>query len=209
MKKNCLLLIILLVSFTENYAQNIANARSQGIGSSVTVSGIITNGDELGPIRYIEDSSAGLAIYDPNNVVGVNRGDSITVTGNLIDYNGLLEIQPVTNLINHGPGYSITPQIITPNQLNEPTESELVKIENVEFDNAGTIFNVGTHGFTSNGQSGIIYVRAGHPLEGSLIPSAIVSLIGISSQYTSHPFKESIKTYKQVWHFWNCRHKRQ
>ena len=111
MKKNCLLLIILLVSFTENYAQNIANARSQGIGSSVTVSGIITNGDELGPIRYIEDSSAGLAIYDPNNVVGVNRGDSITVTGNLIDYNGLLEIQPVTNLINHGSGYSITPQI--------------------------------------------------------------------------------------------------
>ena len=184
MKKNCLLLIILLVSFTESYAQNIANARSQGIGSSVTVSGIITNGDELGPIRYIEDSSAGLAIYDPNNVVGVNRGDSITVTGSLIDYNGLLEIQPVTNLINHGSGYSITPQVITPNQLNEPTESELVKIENVEFDNAGTIFNVGTHGFTSNGQSGIIYVRAGHPLEGSLIPSAIVSLIGISSQYT-------------------------
>ena len=178
------LILLMLFTISSISAQNIANARSQPLGTTITISGIITNGDELGPIRYIEDNSAGLAIYDPNNVSGVSRGDSITVTGDLIDYNGLLEVQPVSSLINHATGYTITPQIINPNQLNETTESELVMIENVIFDNAGTTFNVGTHGFTSNGQAGIIYLRTNHPLIGDLIPSATVSLIGISSQYT-------------------------
>ena len=102
-----------------------------------------------GPIRYIEDATAGLAIYDPVVMSNVNRGDSITVTGVLVDYNGLLEVQPVNELINHGSGYAINPQIITPNQIGENTESELVSIEYVEFENAGQVFSVGTHNFES------------------------------------------------------------
>ena len=46
------------------YTQDILTARSQGVGANVTVTGVITNGDELGPIRYIEDATAGLALYD-------------------------------------------------------------------------------------------------------------------------------------------------
>ena len=102
------------------YTQDIATARTQGEGATVTISGIVTNGDELGsPIRYIEDASAALAIYDPEVMGSVNRGDSITVTGVLVDYNGLLEIQPVNDLTNHGSGYSINTQLITPNQIGE------------------------------------------------------------------------------------------
>ena len=118
------------------YSQDIVTARTQGEGTTVTISGIITNGNELGsPIRYIEDATAALAIYDPDIMGSVNRGDSITVTGVLVDYNGLLEIQPVDLLTNHGSGYSITPQLITANQIGEDTESELVSIENVVFEN--------------------------------------------------------------------------
>ena len=154
------------------YSQNIASARDQGEGAIVTISGVVTNGDELGgPIRYIEDATAGLAIYDPVVMSNVNRGDSITVTGVLVDYNGLLEIQPVNELINHGSGYAINPQIITPNQIGENTESELVSIEYVEFENAGQVFSVGTHNFSSDGQNGIIYIKAGSSLENTLIPS--------------------------------------
>ena len=59
--------IFLLIGFIglqlKLYTQDIATARSQGEGAIVTVSGIVTNGDELGsPIRYIEDASAALAI---------------------------------------------------------------------------------------------------------------------------------------------------
>ena len=77
------IIIITLLSTSFFYAQDIANARTQSIGASVTISGIVTNGDELGPVRYIEDATAGIAVYDPTNLTGVDRGDSITVTGNL------------------------------------------------------------------------------------------------------------------------------
>ena len=181
--------IFLLIGFfgfqLNLYSQNIASARDQGEGAIVTISGVVTNGDELGgPIRYIEDATAGLAIYDPVVMSNVNRGDSITVTGVLVDYNGLLEVQPVNELINHGSGYVINPQIITPNQIGENTESELISIENVEFENAGQVFSVGTHNFESGSQSGIIYIKAGSSLENKLIPSCPVRITAISSQYS-------------------------
>ena len=176
-------LVLLTLCLSSMKAQNIASARTQTIGSTVTISGIITNGDELGPIRYIEDATAAIAAYDPTNLVGTLRGDSITVTGELVDYNGLLEIQPVNNFSNHGTGYSINPQIITPLQIDENTESELVQIENVFISNGGSNFTQGTHNFSANGENGILYLRNGHPLIGSLIPAAPITLIGIASQY--------------------------
>ncbi len=63
MKKLKLLFFITILFGTVN-AQDILTARSQGVGANVTVTGIATNGDELGPIRYIEDGTAGLALYD-------------------------------------------------------------------------------------------------------------------------------------------------
>ena len=181
--------IFLLIGFIglqlNLYSQDIATARTQAEGATVTISGIVTNGNELGsPIRYIEDTTAALAIYDPEVMGSVNRGDSITVTGVLVDYNGLLEVQPVNNLINHGSGYSITPQIITPNAIGENTESELVTIEEVVFENAGQVFSVGTHNFSAGGQSGIIYIKAGSELENTLAPSCPVNMTAISSQYS-------------------------
>ena len=178
------IIIITLLSTSFFYAQDIANARTQAIGASVTISGIVTNGDELGPVRYIEDATAGIAVYDPTNLTGVDRGDSITVTGNLIDYNGLLEIQPVSNFTNHGNGYTITPQLITPLQIDENTEAELVEIQNTIIDNGGSNFTQGLHNFSSNGESGILYLRSGHPLIGQIIPTGPITIIGISSQYT-------------------------
>ena len=34
------------------------------LGSTVTITGIVTNGDEMGIIEYIEDGTAGIALYD-------------------------------------------------------------------------------------------------------------------------------------------------
>ena len=187
MKKITILIIITLI-FQTGYAQNILTARQQGIGANVTVTGIVTNGDELGPIRYIEDGTAGLALYDlTTNLLlsGCVRGDSITVSGTLVDYNGLLELNPTSAAFIHSNNNVLpTPQNLTPNQIGEATESELVQIDNVIFNSGGSLFTVGTHDFTANTESGKIYIRNGHPLENSLIPSGPVTLIGISSQYT-------------------------
>ena len=183
MKKTTTLIIATLISVV-GFAQDIATARSQGVGATVTVTGIVTNGDELGPIRYIEDSTAGLALYDPTALSGVVRGEEVTVSGVLVDYNGLMEMTPVNSNITNSTGNSIIPQLITPIQVGENTESELVQINNVIFNSGGSLFIVGTHDFTANGETGKVYIRAGNPLENSLIPIGPITLIGISSQYT-------------------------
>ena len=96
-------IIALLLSIV-SFGQDLFTVRSQGVGSTVTATGVVTNGDELAPIRYIEDPTAGLAIYDlssNNYLANVVRGDSITITGVLVDYNGLLEMNPTSAAIIH------------------------------------------------------------------------------------------------------------
>lgn len=183
--KPILLMMVCFACGIQINAQDIAAARQQALNSEVTVSGIVTNGDELGsPIRYIEDETAGIAIYDPEIMGNVERGDSISVTGTLVDYNGLLEIQPVSNLTIHGSGFNVNATTITPLEIGESTESEFVRIYNVLFENPGEEFSVGTHSFSSNGQSGIIYVKADSDLEGETIPSCPSTIKAIVSQYS-------------------------
>ena len=184
MKKITTLIMATIFSVVGFAQTDIATARNQGVGATVTITGIVTNGDELGPIRYIEDATAGLALYDPSSLVGVVRGDEVTVTGVLVDYNGLLEMTPVNSSNTNNAGNSSTPQIITPNQIGEATESELIQINNVIFNSGGSLFTAGTHDFTSNSELGKVYIRGGSPIENSLIPMGPVSLIGISSQFT-------------------------
>ena len=184
MKKN-IFLIILNLAFTSVIAQvDIATARNQGIGANVTITGIVTNGDELGVIRYIQDNTAGMALYDAS-LSSFQRGDEVTVSGTLVDYNGLLEMNPVNSNSINSTGNTVSPQIVTPNQIGESTESELVQIDNVIFNNGGAVFTANTtFDFTSNNQTGRIYIKTGHTLVGRLIPMGPVTLIGISSQHT-------------------------
>ena len=183
MKKTTTLIFATLLSVV-GFTQDIATARAQGIGATVTITGIVTNGDELGLIRYVEDATAGLALYDPSALVGVVRGDEVTVTGILVDYNGLLEMTPVNSSLTNTTGNSVVPQLITPIQVGESTESELIQINDVIFNNGGSSFTSGTHDFTSNGETGRVYIKIGSPLENTLIPMGSITLIGIASQFT-------------------------
>ena len=78
---------------------------------------------------------------------------------------GSLEMNPTSSAIIHSSSNSITPQIVTPIQIGENTESELIQIDNVIFNNGGGLFTVGTHDFQSNGETGKIYIRTGHPFK--------------------------------------------
>jgi phosphatidylserine/phosphatidylglycerophosphate/cardiolipin synthase-like enzyme len=180
----CFLYLILILS-SQTYGQsNIADARLLGVGSTVTVSGIVTNGDELGIIRYFQDNTAGLAAYD-TQLSGLNRGDSVTITGVLFDYNGLLEIQPVSAFVVHSSGNIIPqPLLITPVQMGENSESELVRINDVTFQNAGQAITGNTsYTLTSGASTFSMYIRTGSNMIGQVLPNGTIDLVGISSQY--------------------------
>ncbi len=164
---------------------SIAEARSTALQTEVTISGVATHGPELGIIRYIQDGTAGIAAYGAITET-VLRGDSVTITGILKDYNGLLELDPISNLVNHGAAINLVEaEEFSLGNIGESTEGKLVSLSNIVFQDGGGTFSANTeYTITNAGQDGNIYVRTGHPLVGELIPVGTVNLTAISSQFT-------------------------
>jgi phosphatidylserine/phosphatidylglycerophosphate/cardiolipin synthase-like enzyme len=186
MKTRIFTIFLMFIALGMNAQISIDSARTLGVGATVTVRGIVTNGGELGPIRYMQDLTAGIAVYS-SSLSNVNRGDSIEVTGTIKSYNALLEIDPVTSFTVLSTGNTLpTPEITVPDSLNENREAELLRINGVTFTtNPGGTFSSNTsYNFTVNGQSSTIFVRSNHPLIGTVIPSGVVDLVGICSQYS-------------------------
>ena len=185
MKKILFLLLFTVVTVTVN-AQSIAAARALGAGQVVTLSGVAVNGSELGVIRYLQDAGAGIAIYS-SGLSNVTRGDMVTVTGTLVDYNGLLEVAPVTSFTINSSGNPLpVAQVVTPTQLDETTEAELVQINDVTFANGGATFGLNTnYNFTASGQSGQIRITgSGNSLIGTIIPTGPVALTAVASEFS-------------------------
>ncbi len=188
--KNIFTFILVLAPFI-NQALTIAEARNLPAGTVVTLSGIVTNGQELGNIRYFQDGTAGIAAYGAT-VSSILRGDSITVTGTLKQYNNLLELDPVSGFTIHSSGNTLPAAlVITPSQIGESYEGQLVKINDAMFLNvpAGSNFSGNTnYNLTSNGQNFVIRVVNTSPLVGKPIPASFCKVTAIISQYsTSNP----------------------
>jgi len=149
-------------------------------------------GQELGNIRYINDGTGSIAVFSTQlnatvrgDAILVTRGDAILVTGVLSDYFGLLEITTLTAFQNLGGGNNLpAPIVTTPLLLDETTESHLVRIDGVVFNNGGgTFMGNANYAFTSNGENGQVRIAANTNLVGQPIPSGAVSLIAVCSQY--------------------------
>ncbi len=185
MKKIVFIILILTVIRVEIRAQaTIQEARNLGPGASVTITGIATNGDEFGVIRYVQDATAGIAAYG-SAVSGVEPGDEVTISGTLKNWNNLLEIDPITSVNINSSGNSLpNAQIITPSQMDESYEAEIIRIDNAVFSDGG-VFSGNTNYFVvASGQYAQIRINSNSNLVGQPIPMGEVSLIGICSQYS-------------------------
>jgi phosphatidylserine/phosphatidylglycerophosphate/cardiolipin synthase-like enzyme len=188
--KNLILIIAGLLTSQLLMAQvPISTARSTSVGQTVTITGVVSNGAELGPIRYMQDATGGIPIYDSGFGAVVTRGDSVTVTGELVLFGTLLEIVNVTSQTVHASNQTITPLVVTPSGMGPSNEGELVQINNVTFANQGGTFVSGTLSFTdANGvQSSNIYLSSSHSLIGTTIPQTPVNITGLSSQFSNSP----------------------
>ncbi len=174
-----------IISTIQLYSQEkISNVRNLQ-GEQVTVSGIVTNGEELGAIRYFQDETAGLAMYG-NLVQNVKRGDSVTVTGTLKNYNNLLELDPVKSVTVHSSNHQLPmPKIITLDEMSEEYESRLVQIKNVEFVDASGTFSGGTnYEIMAGNATAELRIDRNAPIVGEVIPTGTFSLTAILSQYS-------------------------
>jgi hypothetical protein len=186
MKK--LILSVALTCFGQQlFAQTIEQVRNLGIGQTVTVKGVVTNGSELGPIRYIQDGTAGIGCYG-TNLASVQKGDSITAVGVLFEFNGLLELSPTNSYTNHGQAV-VQPaaQVIPIPSAGEALEGQLVRFDNVTFVQTGS-FATGnsTVQITDGTNTFDVRINGTTNIDGSAIPSGPVSIIGIMGQYVAN-----------------------
>lgn len=188
MKKTLLVLIGLVLTGMQAFSQaNIAEARAMPLGSTVTIRGVATNGSELGgAIRYIQDATGGIAAYSFAQMNTILRGDSIVVTGVTKNYNQLLELDPVSSCIAIAPGKPLpAPKVVTPGQMAEQYEAQLLKMIDVTFANAGGVFAGNTnYNVTANGQSCQVRINNSSNLVGQIIPAGAVTIVGICSQFS-------------------------
>ena len=192
--------LLLCLSFGLIAQENIAEARTYAAGSSaspgavVTVTGIVTNSSENGPIRYIQDNTAGIAIYPANwdaltgGSGAPEPGDEITVTGQLVDYQYLLEVVAITEYILHSTGNPLPEYTdLTPNQFGETYEGMRVRVSSVIFDAGGNNF-VGNSSYpfvSLTGQNGVVYIKNDNTnIVGEMIPVGAVNIEGILSQHS-------------------------
>ena len=193
MIRNILLTLPILLAGLNAIAQSsIADAKANyGVDDEVTVTGIITNGAELGSIRYLQDETGGIAIYPGSNwnafPAAPMPGDEVEITGTLSMFANLLEVGPVivdlTILSSNNP--LPEPILLSADDLSEPYEGRIVQINNVTFSDGGNVFGSSTYVFTDEfGDEGIIYINGASDIIGELVPLGTIDLVGILSQFS-------------------------
>lgn len=192
MRKLLIAVGLLVASTTTAQVISIADARNTSLGQTVTVSGVVTNGSEFGGIRYLQDGTGGIAAYGGPQINSVNRYDSITVTGPLTEFNGLLEIgtgQPGGHpvITNHGQATVIPQPLTVPiGAVSEAVEGQLITIHNVTFVSTGNFAGNTTYQITNGSTTLDLRNNTGTTLTGTAIPTGTVSITGVVGQFNAN-----------------------
>ncbi len=165
-----------------NDAQGVPVAPYQ-VGAEVTVTGIVTA--NLNPARtdvYVQDGTAGINIFsfDPPPLQ-LNPGDSVTVTGTILQFRGLTEVSPEFALLQrHATGRPIPPPaVFTCTDVNatfhpdftEPNESRLIRVNGVSYNQTASTITDGT------GTTGVFIPNTFPPVPG------VFDIIGVLKQF--------------------------
>jgi hypothetical protein len=186
MNKFWILACLTFASLSVKAQATVADARNFAIGQTVTIKGVVTNGSELGPIRYVQDATGALPAYG-TTLNSVSRGDSITVTGVLYDYSGLLEISPTSSFTNHGAVTLPTPLQIPLSAINEMIESQLVRVDNVTFTTTGSFAAGNSTVQISDGTTTMdVRINGTTNIDGTAIPTGPVSIIALVGQFNAN-----------------------
>ncbi|RPI66504.1 MAG: hypothetical protein EHM43_11320, partial [Ignavibacteriae bacterium] len=141
--KSVFSLLFLAVVTTSALAQDpisIADARKQAINSKVTkVAGRVSVGTEFRNTSYIQDGTAGIAVFNSTFRLGVKIGDSVVIeNATLIEFNastgvpgsGLLELSGTDLRFTVVPVERVEPRTKTTTipLIGEGVEGQLVKV---------------------------------------------------------------------------------
>ncbi len=177
---------------------SIADARNLPLGSRVTVTGRVTVANELGGPLYMQDATAGIAVYWEALHAEASIGDSVTVTGPLsvfkpiagADSDFLLQISSTpedSNILYQvidTENKKIEPEVLTIAEiLTGAYEAQLVEVKNATVAHTG-VFQ-GNVNYTMNDASGELFLRIDNNvnLVGATAPTEPVSVVGVIGKF--------------------------
>lgn len=171
-------------------------------GNIFTVTGVVTVANEFNSPSYIQDNTAGIAVYARGSGLfsaSVKVGDSVIVTGKLTHYRGLTQFDPVISYQRVDSNKTIEPLVLTINDIKtqdwngyEAYEGMLVRINNVTVSASGSW--TGNTNYTITDSTGSMQLRIvnGTNLVGQTIPTGNFDVVGVIGAYkTSAPYDAS------------------
>ena len=169
--------------------ENILDVRENyNIGQTATVTGVVTSDDNL--VRCATSKTprrASRFTRAPIGAIGTRRLKSETASVSPVKSPSTVasEVGPNLTAVDFlGAGTLPNPLEITPAQMGESLEGQLVRINGVTFPLAGTfITGNNTYDFNAAGESGVIYVRT-NALVGEELTGCEVDMLGIVSQFS-------------------------
>ncbi len=165
----------------------IANARAIGSGVTIRIQGIVTVANEFASPSYMQDSTGALAVFNSKFSLSAKAGDIWEIAGVLADYNGLLEMNPLSDSLRISTGNPLPiPKLKRATQLDESIEAQLVRVNKVKFTSSGS-FAVGVDSaYAADDVYGSISVIIDKDsnIPGSPIPTDSVNIVGVVNERT-------------------------
>ena len=142
--------------------------------------------------KWIQDETGAIQLYDPNGLISVGQDMEITnVVGWLSNYYGYAELTVKAGIsnadINAFPTTIPEPVTVTLEQLRDQTfmdgiQGQLIRMENVTFDQTGTFTSYNFYTVTQNGVSDTVsyFNNNYNTLSGEEIPTGAKNMVGVN-----------------------------
>jgi len=177
----------------------IAEARELEFGTRVTVSGRVTVANEFTGPSFLQDETAGIAVFWNPFHEAVQRGDSVIITGPVTEFNPIggtpgtflfqiAEYQgddDITFEVIDTESIEVEPQVISLAEMNSGNyESQLITVSGVSFDESGA-FQGGTNYPISDfsGSAELRIDQNASDLVNALIPEEPLEITGVVEEF--------------------------
>jgi len=167
------------------------------LGKWVVVRGTVTVAQEFGGPSYMQDATAGVAVFDSSVTNNVQRGDDIVVLGLVAPFNDMFELTPAVLLDKMGTQLVVEPIPVSAAQIlgqdaSEPLEGRLVRMDNVASVTTTTGAAVSAWTVTGSGTNYLLTDATGAvqtrispriTLANMPMPNGVFDMVGVLGQY--------------------------
>lgn len=163
----------------------------------VTIRGTVTVATQFGGPAYIQDTTAGMAVYDSTFEHIHSIGDDVAITGKISQYNGLTELTDAVALAFNGGGNDVAPLRLRLSDIAndgaggiERYEGMLVRVDSVTV-------NTSSWAVSGSGSNYVLYDRRGDSIQIRIMadidiantsaPQGEFGVVGVVGQFQRNP----------------------